>query len=301
MPITLPPISRRRFLGGTLAAGIGVMAGVPWLRGAETAETDHIALLSDPHIAADRAAVLRETCMAKNLEKVCAEVVALKGRPAFAIVNGDCALLTGEAGDYATFLELIKPMREAGMPVHLTLGNHDNRERFWEGLGSTGPEAAKKVVEDRHVSIVEAPRANWFLLDSLMETNKTVGLLGEKQIEWLGRALDARAQKPAIIVGHHNWGGEGHPNGLTDGAALFEVLKPRKHVKAFIFGHTHDWWIGSQDGVHLVNLPPVAYTFKPGPPNGWVDAFVTDHGMKLELRSLDAVHIKSGQKVELSW
>ena len=52
--------------------------------------------------------------------------------------------------------------------------------------------------------LVEGPRANWFLLDSLDEPNKTPGVLGDKQVAWLGQALDARANKPAILVAHHN-------------------------------------------------------------------------------------------------
>jgi hypothetical protein len=72
-------------------------------------------------------------------------------------------------------------------------------------------------------------------------------------------------------------------------------------VKALIFGHTHDWTSEQLEGVHLVNLPPTAYVFTAGRPNGWVDAYVRDDGMSLELRSLDEKHPEHGQKVELKW
>src|SRR6185436_10191324 len=104
--------------------------------------------------------------MADNLKKVCAELLAADSKAASIFVNGDCAYSTGEVDDYATFTGLLKPLREAGMPIHLTLGNHDRRDRFWDAIKAEKDAGAEpgKPVEDRYVSIVEAPRANWFIL-----------------------------------------------------------------------------------------------------------------------------------------
>jgi 3',5'-cyclic AMP phosphodiesterase CpdA len=235
MPISLSPISRRRFVAGSLAAaGAGLLAGSRCLRAADAAggAADHVALLSDSHIAADKALVFNKVHLSENLSRCVAEVAALKDKPSFALLNGDCALKIGEQGDYATFLELMKPLRDAaGMPVHLTLGNHDDRETFWRALGPQ-PDGRKSAVYGKHVTVVEAPRANWFLLDSLDEPNKTPGVLGDKQIAWLGKALDApaAAAKPAIIVTHHNPPQAkyaNHPGGITDWQALSEVILPR--------------------------------------------------------------------------
>lgn len=299
MPITLPPLSRRRFLAGVTAATVAAFA--PNLR-ADDATSDHVALLSDIHIAADPAAINRETCMARNLQQAVAEVLALKDRPTFALISGDLALQAGQAGDYATFLELVKPVRQAGLPLHLLMGNHDNRERFWDALGEAEAAKGQAAVKDRQITVATGRFANWFMLDSLMETAKTPGVLGEAQLAWLGDALDQHPDKPAIVVVHHNPAEEGHAvPGLTDSPALFDVLRKRKHVKAYLFGHTHDWLIGHESNIHLVNLPPVAYVFAPGKPNGWVDAYVDAKGMRLELRTIDPKHPNSGQKVELAW
>jgi 3',5'-cyclic AMP phosphodiesterase CpdA len=282
-----------------------MIAGSQWLCANESAgaAADHIALLSDSHIAADKALVFNKVHLSENLGRCVAEVVALKDKPAFALLNGDCALKIGEQGDYTTFLELMKPLRDAGMAVHLTLGNHDDRETFWRALGPS-PLGKKSAVYGKHVTVVEAPQANWFLLDSLDEPNKTPGVLGEKQIAWLGKALDAQAAKPAIIVTHHNppqakYGN--HPGGITDWPALSDVILPRRQVKALIFGHTHDWTSEQLEGVHLINLPPTAYVFTAGRPNGWVDAYVREDGVSLQLRSLDEKHPEHGQKLDLKW
>src|SRR5207344_2395819 len=117
------------------------------------------------------------------------------------------------------------------MPVHLALGNHDNRERFWEVLQAE--KSALKPVADRQVALLKTPRANWFILDSLETTLSTPGHLGEEQLAWLQKALDANAEKPALVLIHHNPGISGNM-GLKDTVALFEVIRPRAQVKAYI-------------------------------------------------------------------
>src|SRR4051794_35525217 len=101
MPIYLPPLSRRRFLAGSLAAASGLALGRA-LRaageGASQPDPHRFALLSDVHIAADPAAVLRKVTMAENLKKAVAEVTALSPLPANSAINGDLALGTGESG-----------------------------------------------------------------------------------------------------------------------------------------------------------------------------------------------------------
>ena len=106
----------------------------------------------------------------------------------------------------------------------------------------------------------------------------------------------------AVVVIHHNPGTGQNNGGLKDTEALLEILRPRKQVKAWIFGHTHVWHIQPDaSGIHLVNLPPVAYIFHPGDPAGWVHATVRSDGMKLELRCLDVGHKDHGQVVDLKW
>jgi Predicted phosphohydrolases len=179
------------------------------------------------------------------------------------------------------------------------LGNHDNREHFWEVLQEE--KSAKRPLADKQVAIVRTPRANWFILDSLEKTLSTPGYLGKEQLEWLGSALDKNAEKPALVMVHHN-PGFGANMGLKDTSAFLDVIRPRKQVKAYIYGHTHTWKIEQDSsGIHFINLPPVAYVFHEGDPSGWVHAVVEDKKMRLELRCVDTSHKDHGQKVELEW
>jgi hypothetical protein len=304
MPLYLPPISRRRFLTGSIAAASAVALG-DILSAAEGparagSDPDRFALLSDVHVAADPAAVLRGVTMAEHLKKVVGELAALAPLPAAVAINGDLALGTGEAGDYGTLLDLLKPLRAAGLPVHLALGNHDRRDRFRAALPERDRAAAP--MKEREAYVVESPRANWFVLDSLADTNKVPGTVGDDQRRWLADGLDARNDKPALVMVHHNPDREDPTRGgLTDTVALLELLASRRQVKALFFGHTHHWSVAEEAGLHLINLPPVAYIFREGDPSGWVDVKLAETGATLELRCVDPAHKQHGEKHELRW
>jgi len=216
------------------------------------------------------------------------------------LVNGDCAFDHGLAEDYGTFTGLLHPLSESGLPLHLALGNHDDREVFWGAIKDARP--ASPPLASKQVSIVEAGHANWFMLDSLEVTKQTPGRLGDEQREWLSKALDARTDKPALVMVHHNpVFTEGKNTGLLDTAELIAILQPRRHVKALIFGHTHTWRLNDHEGLHLVNLPAVAYPFNPKEVTGWMDCHLTADGMSLEMHAQDTTHPEHGKVSELRW
>jgi len=313
MPITLPPISRRRFVAGSLAAlGAGMLPRA-WAFATDTANADpnRLALLSDTHIAADPATLGRKINMTDQLRQVVGEVLKLSPPPANVLLNGDFAFDTGQSADYASGVKLLEPLRKAGMPIHIGLGNHDNRERFLAAL----PEEAKRpapLKDTKHVMRLETPHANWVILDSLDVTKQTPGQLGGDQLAWLAKTLDANADKVNLVMVHHNPApppppGQTEPDkskvpGLIDTAALFDVLSRRKQAKALIFGHTHRWSHEQRDdGLHLINLPTTAYVFSPEQPSGWTDAQLQDNGATFELHTLDAKHAWAGQRLNLTW
>jgi 3',5'-cyclic AMP phosphodiesterase CpdA len=250
------------------------------------------------------------------------EVLAWPQRPGMVFINGDLAYNTGTKPDYAAVLGLLRPLREEGLPIHLGMGNHDDRGNFWKVLRAS--KTVQPRLPGRQAAIVRAREANWFVLDSLIQTLTTPGRLGEAQRAWLAAALDANADKPALILIHHQPAllvgdrtGTGLEeaaemiamlvdgkagSGLEDAAELFAILRPRRQVKAWFFGHTHRWDVRQDEsGIHLINLPPTAYLFEEGRPNGWVHAAVQDGGARLELRCLDHAHQDHGQVVNLAW
>jgi 3',5'-cyclic AMP phosphodiesterase CpdA len=138
-------------------------------------------------------------------------------------------------------------------------------------------------------------------------TDYPPGRAGSEQLAWLAKELDARPDKPAIVCGHHDPSLEPPPPGkpnwsLLDTAELFKVLEPRRQVKAYVYGHTHIWAVKQHpNGIHLINLPPVAYVFQVGQPSGWVHATLRPDGMRLVVHCLHKVHAAHGQVVDLKW
>jgi predicted phosphodiesterase len=301
MPVTLPQLSRREFFKRAALAG----AAAAWAPSvfaelaAKPRDPDTFFFLSDTHIAASALQESHGVNMTNNLAAIVREILAWPVVPAAVIINGDLPFRLGLPDDYAAFGKLIDPIR-ALAPVHLTLGNHDQRENFWKAF----PLDATKVdaVPQKQAAVFASARANWFLLDSLHITDTTGGRLGVEQLAWLKREIEARPDQPAIVVCHHHLDRLGRVGGLKDTPALAELLVSHRQVKTFVYGHTHDWHVSQHEkGVHLVNLPPTSYVFIEGRPSGWVRATLTDTGAEFELRGIDRKHAEHAQIKKLAW
>jgi Icc protein len=302
MPARMPPISRRQFLAGSLAAGASLLVGrhVPAAEAQVPADPNRWVLLADTHVWEHRDRDHRGVKPAENLRQVIGEILALQPRPAGIILAGDSVYLEGHAADYAVLADLVQPLRQAGIPFHVSLGNHDNRENFWQAFPEAKPKGELPVPQ-KHVTLLETPLANWFLLDSLDKTNSTPGVLGEAQLRWLAGALDARADKPALVVAHHNPDAKAKVEGLRDTDALFKVLGPRKQVKAYVFGHTHRFELSCMGGIHGLNVPATAWLFDNAQPRGWIDVKLAEKEATLTLHALDQKHPAHGQTATLTW
>lgn len=295
-------ISRRELLAASLGAGAASLLIHRHLWSAEApVDPDRFVLLSDVHICQDAQKVHLGAEPYPNFLRARREYLALDTRPAGLILSGDAAFLRGEKGDYERLKELVAPIP---LPLTFAMGNHDHRENFW----SVFPEhqVQPSPVDGRHVLVLETPHADWIILDSLDQTDEIPGSMGETQLNWLAAELDRRPDKPAILVGHHYPVIEGHKAalpkyGLLDTAAFYEVILPRKRVKAYIYGHSHHWEVGQIEGVHLVNLATLVWVFVEGDPRGWVDARLRPDGLRLTLQCLDPTHKAHGRPVDLAW
>ncbi len=256
-------MNRREFLG----AGATVLAG--WLvfrpslaADPEEVDPNYFVLLADTHVDGNPERISWGINMADNLAETVKRILAARPRPAAVIINGDAAFSAGYKEDYQVVKRLLAPLSEAGVPVYITMGNHDDRGPFWEVMKDM--KADEPPLEDRHLAVVETPHANFFLLDSLKNVNETPGRLGADQRRWLGEALQRYNDKPAILFGHHHyhlWDGTPGQGGLQDTKELWEMIVPQLHVKAYIHGHIHIWRLAKTDEIHRVSQPCTSYTF----------------------------------------
>lgn len=313
MPLYLPPAqptTRRQTLRRIATVGAGWLAAGKSACAAPTESRGTWLLAADTHIAEDKAAESRGGCMAKRLEQAVREMLReSQEKPFGMIVNGDCAFNDGQPGDYATLAELLHPLREAGIPIRFTLGNHDHRDNFMGGCGALDASVMeeKRPVEGKHVAVAGSSQVNWLLLDSLDKTDSTPGVLGEAQLGWIHRTLRDLPDRPVVVMVHHNPQTvvpEGKKRtGLVDTDALLAVIEKHRKVKAIVFGHTHNWSVKTDEatGLHHINLPPVGYPHDAKRPVGWVLASMSDSAMHLKLHSLNPSHPEHGQEHTLKW
>jgi 3',5'-cyclic AMP phosphodiesterase CpdA len=155
---------------------------------------------------------------------------------------------------------------------------------------------------DREVGVVEGPGLRFVVLDSLITPDSTPGLLGPVQLDWLARELDAHPGPATILFVHHN-PAVSQPTALLDTEALLEVVRPRRQVKALVFGHTHAWNVrdGQEDGLTLINLPAVAYPFVPTQPLGWCVFRPEPGGGSLELHCVGGNRKDDRRRLSLRW
>lgn len=305
MPIHIDPLSRRRFLQGASILSLSPFAPI-----LQAAESETWALLSDTHIAADPLLKSRQDVnMADNLKRVVADVLKEKESLSGVIIDGDCAFLDGQPGDYSTLASLLSPLEEAGLPIHFTLGNHDDRDVFY---GAYKSRAGSSPVASKHCTIIETAHADLILLDSLRFVNKVEGEIGEEQLQWIASRLSKNPNRPAILIGHHYPqvvrtdvipGEKKIPiSGLVDSEEFLKTIADHPSAKAYIYGHSHNWTVKKDEAdIHQINLPPTAYVFDQSRPNGWVKATIGKNGMTLRLNALDPSHGQNGEMHTLEW
>jgi 3',5'-cyclic AMP phosphodiesterase CpdA len=184
--------------------------------------TSFIAQLSDSHLTTGPLGA----GPAAGLQLALARVMALDPRPDCVVITGD---LTdhGREEEYAALREVIG---DFPLPLHLTTGNHDDRDAMIKAFGG----------EARYS--VDYPEFTFVALDSLIP-GSPAGRLGEEQLEWLDGVLAARPGIPALIGLHHPPMPVGIPflDGmrLLDGKRLRDVIAEHGNVARVMAGHVH--------------------------------------------------------------
>ena len=173
-----------------------------------------------------------------RLERTVADILALNPLPRNVIALGDLAYLTGKPEEYALLKELIAPLEAAGIRVTLAMGNHDKRANFAEAFPAY---AEASQMKERFVFVVETPRADFIVLDSLQESTSkykwiTPGTIDDAQRDWLKDKLATYTTKPVFVMSHHP----------LNEVGIKDLLLDCPSCCGYIHGHDHVWrpgWI----------------------------------------------------------
>ena len=304
--IPRPALSRRQLLKGGLALAActlgprSILADEPYYYEApyhfeapappEAPDCTRWALLSDTHVAADPDNRYRGFYPYRNLQEVTAQIAY--DLPDGVVITGDLARLRGEADAYANLKALLAPVAEQ-RPIHLGLGNHDDRDHFFRTFGGSRDD---ETVENKHVLMAEPGPVRLIVLDSLLNVNATTGKLGLLQRTWLETVLEACDDTPTILFLHHTLNGE-----LLDMRRLLEIIKPMGKIKAVVYGHSHKYNYSEVAGIHLINLPATGFTLTWGQPVGWVEAKLTRTGGEFTLHAIGGSRRSDGHTETLAW
>ena len=205
--------------------------------------------VSDLHVDhAGNAAVLPGVDGATQLRATLQRIAGLTPRPSFVLASGD---LTNH-GDVDSYRLLHEIMSEIGLPVLYTLGNHDRRAGFYQGLLGRGDDPAATYDYDIVVDGVHI-----IALDSLLP-GELGGGFDEAQFGFLSAALRRHAELPKLLMFHHPPAFDLDPSEeweslrVADTLRLAELLRGQAIVGICV-GHVHKERVVHWHGVPVVH------------------------------------------------
>jgi 3',5'-cyclic-AMP phosphodiesterase len=212
---------------------------------------------TDPHLPPPGGAVLGDD-PAPALAAALADAVERHGPdgplPAsFAVVTGDL-VRDGEPAAYTRLREVLEGLP---WPVHLLLGNHDDRRAFRDAFPEAPVDEAGFVQQ-----AVPTPAGTCLMLDTHAPARPD-GELCARRIAWLAARL-GETTGPVLLFLHHPPLPVGIPfmdgMGLKDADALWGALAPhRGRVRHIFHGHLHRPIAGSWRGIPLSSLRGTAF------------------------------------------
>lgn len=277
--------------GGVVTLGAEHASATGQVAGKASTDVSRWAFLSDTHIHADPKHRFLGFYTYQNLQKTVDQIGARM--PEGLIITGDLARSRGNPDAYENVKSLLAPIAKE-RPIHLTVGNHDDRENFMRAFpGSADINAG---IADKYIATAMAGPIRMVLLDTLLYVNMFPGMLGKLQRIWLETYLKMSDDTPTILCFHHTPRAD-----LLDIRQLTDIVAPVRKVKAMVFGHSHKYEYSELDGIHLINLPAVGYNFTGSQPVGWVEGRLTAESGEFILHAVDGNMRHNGAVRFLQW
>lgn len=203
--------------------------------------------VTDPHIVAG--GTLYGSDPAARLRDCVADINARHADAAAVVITGDLT----DAGDAASYARLGAILGDLVPPVHLMIGNHDQRDAFRAAFPGT-PVDAGGFVQYAFDTIA----GRFICLDTVDEGHHR-GRLGPERLAWLEAELARAAGGAVYLFMHHAPLMVGHALldgiGIVDAADLAAVVSRWGNIRQVFFGHLHRPVCGSWRGIPFAGMP----------------------------------------------
>ena len=262
------------------------------------------AQISDMHVRDDGQLCYGRVETSAFLARAVDHLVRMRPRPDLVFATGDL-VDKGTREEYRRLRHLLAPLP---MPVHLLVGNHDDRDalraEFEDHRYLPRDGFLHYVVDDHPVRFVA--------LDTLVP-GQGGGHLCDERLGWLAARLAEAPTRPTVIVMHHPPFVTGIPRmdalGLAGAEAMGEIVRRHPQVEAVLCGHLHRAiqvrWYGTvastapstahQVDLDFIGVRPSSFTMEPPacqvhlwrPGTGVVShtSYIGDYGGPLPFRS----------------
>ncbi len=216
--------------------------------------------MTDTHIQPEGAQAFMGIDTAQKFKAVVEYIRGMGIQPAFFAISGDI-VQDAEDDGYMRVKELLKELDSFGVPVLLTLGNHDNRVSFQRVmLGETDTDESRRYY---HSHVFDGFKI--ILLDS-RESGKVYGTFDDAQMDWLKAELAEGL--PSILIFHHP--PVITPYALLDSHILLQDSIEKlaaaidgQNVIGILNGHIHFNNVGVFHGVPAIAGGHVAFMLDP--------------------------------------
>lgn len=214
-----------------------------------------LAQITDLHLRPRGLACYRVSDTNMMAERAVQSLQSLTPRADAVVVTGD---LTDRSDprEYAVARELLSRF---DIPVYLLPGNHDSSEDMRREMGDFPGIRESTDGKIHYAAMIGDIRL--IALDSHLP-GRPQGHIGQDQLTWLDATL-RESSRPTMIALHHPPALSGivHMDnmGLTDAAALAEVLSPCAHVERILCGHIHRPIIASFAGKVMTLAPSTGH------------------------------------------
>jgi Icc protein len=190
---------------------------------------------SDPHLA--------------RLEQIVDHLSSMHRLPDALVIAGDLA----DHGSEEAYRLVEEQLHRCPFPVHVALGNHDDRAAARAVFGGGGGDFVQYAVDLGELRII--------VIDTL-EEGRHGGAFCEARAAWLGETLREGGDRPVLVVMHHppiDTGLDWMTTSMTEPwvARLDAALAASDHVVALLTGHVHRPMATSRNGLPVLVCPAV--------------------------------------------